>query len=101
MSPRAWSAAGIIHMSLGNLGLVPDMRTNSLKLINPVLPEGLNEHTVRGLHVLGKEFILTVKRRKNMPLEVSAFDSKGNKLKVLRNQAGSAYKIELAPEPAL
>lgn len=71
-SPQAWSAAGLVNVILSTLGIQPNSQNNSIKLVNPVLPENIDSIKIDRLLINGKQVALKINRQKNNTLEIKA-----------------------------
>jgi glycogen debranching enzyme len=50
-SPQAWATGTIFHLLQMMVNLVPDTRNNSLRIIDPALPESINHLSLQNLRV--------------------------------------------------
>ncbi len=50
-SPQAWAAGSLLQMIKACINFIPDATNNSLRIVEPSLPEWLGRVTVRGLKV--------------------------------------------------
>jgi len=61
-SPQAWASGALFLMIRACLGLYPDAPRKVLKIVNPHLPDFLDQLTLEGLRVGGTRFTLHFER---------------------------------------
>jgi glycogen debranching enzyme len=61
-SPQAWASGAFFMLLQAMLGIFPEAPAGVLHIRNPVLPDFLDELTVRGLHVGGSRVALQFRR---------------------------------------
>ncbi|MGA9761220.1 MAG: glycogen debranching N-terminal domain-containing protein [Gaiellaceae bacterium] len=75
-SPQAWAAGAIPYMLRIVLGLEPDATEDTLRIVRPVLPDWLEEVSVRGLRV-GKATVDLLFRRHHGETSVVVLEQHG------------------------
>lgn len=105
-SPQGWACTAMIGMLFAPLGIRPNVEKNELTLNNPVLPEGLNDLDIKGLHVKDQNLALHFSK-----LKASENTTTSNSLTfnlselgaeacqgIIKNSKGEFIKIQISKE---